>query len=61
MMSTKTLHLSYKLVKGWLRLFPDYVNCRVKGQLQKLHYLSEFWRLREILNFFQQKMLRRFI
>ena len=48
-------------VKGWLRLFVDYVDCRVKGQLQKLHYLSEFLRLGEILNFFQQRMSRRFI
>ena len=51
----------YYRFKGWLRLFLDYVDCRVKGQLQKLHYLSEFLRLREILNFFQQRMSRRFI
>ena len=47
--------------KGWLRLFVDYVNSREKGQLQKSHYLSEFLRLREILNFFQQRISRRFI
>ena len=47
--------------KGWLRLFVDYVNSREKGQLQKSHYLSEFLRLREILNFFQQRISRMFI
>jgi len=49
------------VLKGWLRLFLDYVDCWVKGQLQKLHYLSEFLRLREILNFFGKRMSRRFI
>ena len=49
------------LFKGWLHLFVDYVDSRVKGQLQKLHYLSEFLRLRKNLNFFQQRMSRRFI
>ena len=56
----KTHSMCMYVIKGWLRLFVDYVDCRVKGQLQKLHYLSEFLRLREILNFFQQRMSRRF-
>ena len=42
------------------RLFADYVDCREKVQLQKLHYLSEFLRLREILNFFQKKISMQF-
>ena len=49
------------IFKGWLRLFLDYVDLWIKGQLQKLHYLSEFLRLREILIFFQQRISRRFI
>ena len=51
----------WNFFKGWLRLFVDYVDCVQKGQLRKLHYLSEFLRVREILNFFGKKMSRRFI
>ena len=47
--------------KGWLRLFLRHVSWRMKMHLQKCHYLSEFLILREILNFFQKRISRRFI
>ena len=49
------------VLKGWLRLFLRHVSWRMKMHLQKCHYLSEFLILREILNFFQKRISRRFI
>ena len=47
-------------IKGRRRLFLDYVNSWTISQLQKLHYLSEFLRLSEILNFFVERSSSRF-